>query len=412
MLHPGRQPESIDVERIADGDPGNVTRWYIGAHTGTHMEAPLHTAPGGQTVDQIPLELLVGPCRVLDLTGVMSEITPDDLVAAGMGREERVLLRTTNSELVLHNPQPPTAWVGLSPAAAQMLVDRGVRLLGFDFYTVETAGRDKTFDSHYILSGAGIVTIEQVDLGGVADGMYELVCLPVPMRGAEAAPARVVLLPDGNGHRPLTDLGVPVHGEMLHWGKRPVVEVVEAFDRGDACNVSRWTIGSHTGFHVDAELHFVEGGASIDMIGTGVLIGDARVLDLTAVEGEDITAADLLAAGLADEQRVLLKTRNSAEALKRADAEGHDWVGLAPDGAQLLIDRGVKLVGIDFLTIDSPSRDETWDAHNLLCPASVAIAECVNLDGVEAGLYEFVCLPLKLQGSEAAPGGGFLRPQA
>lgn len=409
MLHPGRQPESIDVELIADGHPGNVSRWHIGAHTGTHLEAPLHTKAGGATVDQLPLALLVGPARVLDLTAVESEITPEDLIAAGLGDDERLLIHTTNSERVLHVPQAPSAWVGLTPAAAQLLVDRGVRVLGFDFYTVETAGRDKTFDAHYILSGADVATIEQIDLTGVEAGMYELVCLPVAMRGAEAAPARVVLLPESGGPRPIIDLSVPVHGEMLHWGRRPTVEVVESFENGNACNVTRWMIGSHTGFHVDAQLHFVEGGATIDELELDVLVGPARVLDLTGVEGDDVTASDLLAAGLGDESRVLLKTQNSTHALKETDRPDH-WVGIAPDAAQLLIDRGVQLVGIDFLTIDSPSRDETWDAHKLLLPADVAIAECVDLSHVEAGVYELVCLPLKLRGSEAAPGGGFLRP--
>jgi arylformamidase len=432
MLHPGRQPESIAVEQIAAGDSGNVSRWHIGAHTGTHLEAPLHTQPDGATIDTLKLDLLVGAARVLDLTGVEGAIRPADLLAAGLDHHRRVLLHTTNSERVLHSPEKPSRWVGLSPEAAQLLVDHGVRLLGFDFYTVETAGRDSTFDAHYILSGAGIVTIEQVDLTAVPAGDYELVCLPVPMRGAEAAPARVVLLPApeasaGVGHgdvseeagdgddgadaaRPLIDVSVPVHGQMLHWGKRPVVEVVESFDNGNACNVSRWLIGSHTGLHVDAQLHFVDGGWPIDELDLDVLIGPARVLDLTAVDGEDITAADLHAAGLGDESRVLLKTENSSVALKRSEIRDHHWVGLAPDAAQLLIDRGVKLVSIDFITIDSPARDQSWDVHHLLLPAGVAIVECLDLATVPAGLYELVCLPLKLRGSEAAPGGGFLRP--
>jgi len=88
------------------------------------------------------------------------------------------------------------------------------------------------------------------------------------------------------------------------------------------------------------------------------------------------------------------------------------WIGMAPDAAELLVERGVKLVGIDFLTIDSPTRDETWDTHLVLCPAPVAIVECVDLRGIEAGVHELVCLPVKLRGSEAAPGGAFLRPLA
>jgi kynurenine formamidase len=412
MLHPGRQPESRYMERIAQGDPGNVTRWHMGAHTGTHLEAPLHTQDGGTPIGGLDLELLVGPARVLDLSGVASEITVADLEAAGLADDERVLLRTSNSTTAMQGTEPPATWVGLHPDAAALLVARGVRLVGIDFFTIETAGRDKTFDSHLILSAAGVVTIEQIDLSATAAGVYELICLPIPIVDSEAAPARVVLRPlpeDGVLAAPI-DVAVPVHDGMLHWGRRPVREVVESLALGDNCNVSRWDIGSHTGLHVDAGLHFDDSGAPIDQMGLDVLIGEARVLDLTAVETE-ITAQDLLDAGLADEQRVLLKTRNSFTALQELDKPDF-WIGMAPDAAQLLVDRGVRLVGIDFLTIDSPTRDTTWDTHLILCPAEVAIVECVDLREVDAGVYELVCLPVKLRGSEAAPGGAFLRPIA
>jgi len=206
------------------------------------------------------------------------------------------------------------------------------------------------------------------------------------------------------------DVAVPVHGGMLHWGKRPQREEVESMKDGDACNVTRWDIGSHTGLHIDAGLHFDDTGDDIAEMELDVLLGPARVLDLTAVETE-ITAADLAAAGLADEPRVLLKTRNSTTALQETE-KPDEWIGVAPDAAELLVERGVKLVSIDFLTIDSPSRDTTWDTHLVLCPVPVAIAECVDLTEVEPGVYEMVLLPVKLRGSEAAPGGGFLRPLA
>jgi kynurenine formamidase len=408
MLHPGRQPEQRFIERIDQGDPGNVSRWYMGAHTGTHVEAPLHTNEAGAAIDALPLDLFVGPARVLDLTDVATEITAADLEAAGLGAEPRVLLKTTNSERVLHGAEAPETWVGFAPEGAELLVERGVKLVGVDFYTVETPGRDKSFDSHYILSAAGISTIEQVDLASAPAGLYELICLPVPISGAEAAPARAVLLPLGEGdERELTDVSVPVHGGMLHWGKRPVREEVEQMSAGDNCNVTRWDIGSHTGLHVDAGLHFDDSGDDIAAMDLDVLLGPARVLDLTAVESE-ITAADLEAAGLADERRVLLKTKNSAGALQETE-KPDEWIGVAPDAAELLVERGVKLVGIDFLTIDSPSRDTTWDTHLVLCPVPVAIAECVDLREVDAGVYDLAILPVKLRGSEAAPGGAFLR---
>ena len=205
------------------------------------------------------------------------------------------------------------------------------------------------------------------------------------------------------------DISVPVFPGMLHPGRQPEPRYIERIADGDPGNVTRWSLGAHTGTHVEAPLHADDAGAAIDALPLEVLVGPARVLDLTAVEAE-ITAADLLAAGLGDEQRVLLKTRNSA-VLGESEPPA-TWVGLAPDGAELLVERGVRLVGIDFLTIDAPTRDTTWDTHLILCPAAVAIVECVDLRTVEAGLYELTCLPVKLRGSEAAPGGGFLRALA
>src|SRR5215208_7173981 len=98
MLHYGRKPEKTIVESIANGDPGNVSRWLIGSHTGTHVDAPAHFVDGATTIESVPLDVLVGPAVVLDLTFVTShEIRPEDLLSAGLGDDERVLLKTPNS---------------------------------------------------------------------------------------------------------------------------------------------------------------------------------------------------------------------------------------------------------------------------------------------------------------------------
>ncbi|TKA10484.1 hypothetical protein FCI23_17170 [Actinacidiphila oryziradicis] len=118
MLHWGRRPEIEIVESRADGAVSNVSRWRIGAHTGTHIDAPAHFVDGGKTVDQIDLAALNGPARVLDLTHVEEQITAADLDTAGLGDigdEVRVLLRTTNSATVLRTPWKSAAWVGLAP---------------------------------------------------------------------------------------------------------------------------------------------------------------------------------------------------------------------------------------------------------------------------------------------------------
>ncbi|GAB7037287.1 MULTISPECIES: cyclase family protein [Catenuloplanes] len=190
------------------------------------------------------------------------------------------------------------------------------------------------------------------------------------------------------------DITLPIHPEMLHWGRKPEVEIVESLANGDASNVTRWRLGAHTGTHVDAPAHFVDGATPVDKLDLHALVGPALVVDATAVTG-DITIADLSAAGVAGHQRVLLKTSNSAGALKLPD-RAESWVGLAPEAARWLIDQGVRLIGIDYLTIESHTRTETWDAHHVLLGAGLIILENADLDGVPPGEYELVALPAKL----------------
>lgn len=195
MLHWGRRPTYEMVEQIKDGFPSDVSRWLIGAHTGTHVDAPSHFVPGGTTVDKIATDDVVGPARVLDLRGVDEEITVEDLVAAGVDGATRVLFKTRNStDALTRNEKSPT-WVGLGPEAAQYLVDNGVRFAANDYMTIEAPKNTEEWPTHVILCGAGVVILENANLADVEPGDYMLVCQPVPFEGREAAPAPTVLLP-------------------------------------------------------------------------------------------------------------------------------------------------------------------------------------------------------------------------
>jgi arylformamidase len=196
------------------------------------------------------------------------------------------------------------------------------------------------------------------------------------------------------------DITLPIHPGMLHWGRKPEVEVVESVAGGDASNVTRWRLGAHTGTHVDAPAHFVDGATPIDKVSLHALVGPATVVDLTHVRG-DVEVADLEAAGVDGQRRVLLKTANSAGPLKETERAPH-WVGLSPDAASWLVAHGVELIGIDYLTIESHSRTDTWDAHHTLLAAGVLILENADLDAVPAGQYELVCLPAKLVDADGA----------
>lgn len=204
------------------------------------------------------------------------------------------------------------------------------------------------------------------------------------------------------------DISVPIHPGMLHWGRRPEIEIVESRSAGQPSNVSRWRIGAHTGTHIDAPAHFVDGGRTVDQLDLTALIGPARVLDLTGVR-HAITAADLERAGLGDEGRVLLKTTNSATVL-RSPWKSPSWVGLAPDGAALLIEAGVRMAAIDYLSIEDTDHTTNWETHQLLCGADVLILEVADLLDVDPGVYWQISQPIPLQGAEAAPAPTLLFP--
>ena len=204
------------------------------------------------------------------------------------------------------------------------------------------------------------------------------------------------------------DINIPIHGDMLHWGRRPTYEMVEQIVDGYPSDVSRWLIGAHTGTHVDAPSHFVRGAASVDQIALESVVGPVRVLDLRDVV-EEITAEDLEAAGGAGAERVLFRTRNSTDALTRAE-KSETWVGLGPTGARWLVDHGVRFAGNDYMTIEAPANTEEWPTHVILCTAGVVILENANLAEVEPGDYLMVCQPVPFEGREAAPAPTVLLP--
>lgn len=196
-IWPG-DPE-LELKRITtlETDGANVSRLSCSAHTGTHVDAPYHFIAGGTTVEALPLDMLIGPAHVVALPGLRL-ITPESLAQLDLPADaRRVLLKTDNSRL-WSGPDVSTFrrdFVALAPAAARWLVDRGIRLVGVDYLSVEPY-TDQGLDphpTHHILLGAGVVIIEGLNLAEVPAGVYELICLPLKLVGADGAPARVVL---------------------------------------------------------------------------------------------------------------------------------------------------------------------------------------------------------------------------
>jgi len=195
------------------------------------------------------------------------------------------------------------------------------------------------------------------------------------------------------------DVSVPVRSGMVHWPDNPPIELVRIMDmaKGDPANVSRLSLGVHSGTHVDAPVHFLADGAGVDAFPLDHLLGEARVVE---VDGPSIDAAQLRAVDPRPGERLLFKTPNSARCWK-VDRFLHDFVYLSLEGAALLAERRVRTVGIDYLSI--AGMEEGVPTHRVLLEQGICIIEGLDLSSVQPGSYELICLPLRLAGADGAP---------
>lgn len=193
--YPGDPPVEITpVSRIPEGAGANVSLLSMGSHTGTHVDPPYHFVNDGVTVDELPLDVLVGPCLVCDV-GDAPVIGLGELEMAGIpSGVERILFKTRNSHLWAERGfRSDFTW--LDPEAAGRLAEWGVRLVGIDYLSIDRF-KSGAHATHRRLLEACIVVLEGLDLRGVPGGMYTLVCLPLKIAGGDGAPARAILISD------------------------------------------------------------------------------------------------------------------------------------------------------------------------------------------------------------------------
>ncbi len=189
--YPGNTPFTIEaIKRLARGDSSNVSTLHLSAHTGTHVDAPKHFFDDAPGPEAMPLELLCGRVRVIDVRA-RHGIGPRELAAVDLSEDVRVLIKTRNSQL-WSSPEFHTDYVGLTEDGARHLVDNGVKVLGVDYLSVEEFKKPGA-PAHHVLLGGGTIVIEGLDLRAVDAGVYEMFCLPLRVVGADGAPARVVL---------------------------------------------------------------------------------------------------------------------------------------------------------------------------------------------------------------------------
>ncbi len=189
---PGDEPPRIErAQSFERGDPYNLTRLAISAHTGTHLDAPLHFLRDGRPMDALPAELMLGPARVVLAPGevIGAADVPDDLEPGA-----RVLFRTRNSERDLFAGTFYEDYVHLGRDAAEKLAAARAALVGIDALSV-SGFREDPAETHRVLLGAGVWILEGIRLAGVEPGEYELLCAPLRIEGADGAPARAMVRP-------------------------------------------------------------------------------------------------------------------------------------------------------------------------------------------------------------------------
>jgi arylformamidase len=201
------------------------------------------------------------------------------------------------------------------------------------------------------------------------------------------------------------DISLSLSPRTIHWVSGTPLEFIERkrIKRGDTNNSSSIRTSVHAGTHVDAPFHFVPDGLTIESLPLDVFIGPARVCGVDP--GTHITAADVLKHGLQGEERVLFKTRNSSLLHKGVYDPG--FAAFSVDGAKALVDSGVRLVGLDYLSV--AHADEQVPVHRAFLDHGVVLLEGVDLSEVPPGRYELICPPVKLAGSDGAPCRALLR---
>ncbi len=197
------------------------------------------------------------------------------------------------------------------------------------------------------------------------------------------------------------DISVPIRSGGLVYPGNPEIDITlqQAVARGASANVSLIKFGSHTGTHADASRHFFDDGQPVDQIPLERLIGPALLVSFDD-EVRAVGAAELREHDLKGHRRILMRTRNSALLSQKEFVK--DYTYLSPDGAQYLVDNGVELVGIDYLSIEQ-FHSGHHRTHRTLLGHSVVIVEGLDLSLPPAGEYEFICLPLRIEGCDGAP---------
>lgn len=207
-----------------------------------------------------------------------------------------------------------------------------------------------------------------------------------------------------------TDISVPISNSLVHWPGDPSIKIerIKDMEKGDANNVSKISLGSHTGTHVDAPRHFIKNGTPLNEMNPGQLIGTARIIQI--IHPQYIIPEELMKHNILRGERILFKTRNSSSKWY-AKAFNEDFVSISREAADFLAKKTLKLVGIDYLSVGGFKDDGAY-IHRTLLKSGIWLIEGLDLSAVDSGKYFLICLPLKLESGDGAPARALVRPIA
>ena len=190
---PGDTPYAARLTwRLADGDSVNLSSLTTTPHLGSHADAPFHTEADGATAAELPLAPFLGPCRVVEVPGRPRLVEPVHLAGLDPADPPRLLFKTGSAGAFGRGEGFPEDFTALSPELAGLLVDAGALLAGIDTPSVDPFD-SKTLDAHHALARGGVAILEGLVLDAVPAGVYELIALPLRVRGLDASPVRAVL---------------------------------------------------------------------------------------------------------------------------------------------------------------------------------------------------------------------------
>ena len=204
------------------------------------------------------------------------------------------------------------------------------------------------------------------------------------------------------------DVSVLIKTGMVHWPNDPAVDIrpFKSTAKGDSCNVSTVSMGTHTGTHMDPPFHFIPTGKTLDQMPLEATIGPARVIEIK--DRESIKVEELRRHRIQRGERILFKTVNSARCWK-TDQFQKDFVHIPADTARFLAKQKVRTIGVDYLSIGGFKKDGA-ETHRALLGAGVWVIEGLNLSKVRPGRYQLICLPIKILAADGAPARAVLKP--